>query len=273
MAIRSLLTAALLPLPLTPAVAITPGNPGVGDVRLSIDAAGPAQTISPLIYGINGSTRPSGLTGVRLGGNRWTGYNWETNNSNAGADFFHVNEEFLTNSFGQITPRGEAVGRALTEAATLGAATNVTVPIAGYVSADANGTVTPVQTAPSSRWHEVRTRKSSVYPGVPLSTSPSLNDSYVFTDEFVNWVEANRVGGQQVNYLLDNEPSLWDDTHPYLWGTTGPTFAEVGARSIDTASAIKDTAPGAKVLGGVTFGWSGMQSLQGAPDFLAQVAS
>ncbi len=47
----------------------------------------------------------------------------------------------------------------------------------------------------------------------------------------------------------------------------------MGQRSIETASVIKDLAPDAKVLGGVTFGWSGMQSLQDAPDFLQQVAA
>ncbi len=207
-AISTTLTASL------PANAIVPDDPGPGHVAFTINAGGPAQPISPRIYGVNGRLRPSGLSGVRLGGNRWTGYNWETNNSNAGEDFFHVNDEFLTNSFGQITPPGEAVRRTLADAASFGGYTAVTVPMAGYVSGDAGGTVTPQQTAPSSRWNELRYRKSSVYPGEPLSLSPNLNDNYAFTDEFVNWVESSRQGGQEVMYLLDNEPSLWENTHP-----------------------------------------------------------
>ena len=98
-----------------------------------------------------------------------------------------------------------------------------------------------------------------------------MNDNYDFTDEFVNWVESQRTNGQQVNYLLDNEPSLWAETHPRLYGTTGATFADIGQRSIETASVIKDLNPDAKVLGGVTFGWTGAQSLQNAPDFNEQV--
>lgn len=250
--------------------AITPDDPGPGDVAFTIDA-GTSQPISPLIYGVNGSLRPSGVTGIRLGGNRWTGYNWETNNSNAGSDYFHVNDQFLTGAFGQTTSPGAAVLPTLQETASLDATANVTVPMAGYVSADQNGTVAPAQTAPSSRWHEIRSRKETVYPGSSLSLSPNLNDNYVFTDEFVNWVESNRQNGQQVNYLLDNEPALWTETHPYLYGPTKATFADVGQKSIDTATVIKDLNPNAKVLGGVTFGWSGMQTLQDAPDFDQQV--
>ncbi|MEN1678830.1 MAG: glycoside hydrolase family 44 protein [Planctomycetota bacterium] len=266
------LSAAVVYLPAN-AHAVQPGDPGPADVTFTINAAAAGTPISPLIYGVNGSLRPSGVQAVRLGGNRWTGYNWETNNSNAGADFFHYNDGFLVNRFpNPDSPPGEAVRPALQEMASLGGATGVTVPMAGYVSADDDQEVFPSQTAPSSRWHELVPRKQAIYPGQSLSLTPDRNDSYVFTDEFVNWVESNRQGGQQVNYFLDNEPSLWDNTHPYLYGSTAPTFADIGQRSIETASVIKDVAPDAKVLGGVTFGWSGMQTLQDAPDFLAQVA-
>ena len=254
------------------ASAITPDNPGAGDVAFTIDATSGGQAISPKIYGVNGSLRPSGLTGARLGGNRWTGYNWETNNSNAGSDFFHYNDGNLVNRFpNPNSPPGDAVRPTLQDMASRGGYTNVTVPMAGYVSADDDQEVFPSQTAPSSRWHELRNRKSSVYPGSSLSLSPNLNDNFVFTDEFINWVESSRVGGQEVLYTLDNEPGLWSETHPRLFGTTGVTFAELGQKSIETASTIKDVAPDAKVLGGVTFGWSAMQSLQGAPDFNQQV--
>lgn len=252
--------------------AIEPDDPGPGDVAFSINAEN-SQPISPWIYGVNGSLRPSGLTGLRLGGNRWTGYNWETNDSNAGSDYFHSSDQFLTGAYGQTTDPGQAVLPTLQESAAIGAVANLTIPMAGYVSADQTGTVTPGEAAPSSRWNELRNQKASVYPGAALSLTPDLTDNYVFADEFVNWIESSRQPGQQIHYLLDNEPALWDDTHPYLYGSTGPTFADVGQRSIDTASTIKDVAPDAIVLGGVTFGWSGMQTLGDAPDFLTQVAS
>ena len=50
--------------------------------------------ISPYIYGMNlrkefSHTSEDYSTMVRLGGNRLTGYNWENNASNAGADWHH----------------------------------------------------------------------------------------------------------------------------------------------------------------------------------------
>ncbi|MEO0529937.1 MAG: glycoside hydrolase family 44 protein [Planctomycetota bacterium] len=241
-----------------------------GEVAFTIDATGGGTPISPNIYGVNGNLRPSGVASLRLGGNRWTGYNWETNSSNAGFDFQHYSDLNLV-GFQPNTPPGQAVLPTLQEGAGRGAAVNVTVPIAGYVAADNNQEVFVGQTAPSSRWHEVVARKSTIYPDSSLGGAPNEADGFVFTDEFVHWVESNRQSGREVLYTLDNEPGLWDFTHPRLYGPTNPTFADVGAKSIAHASAIKDVAPDAPVLGGVTFGWSGMVNLDNAPDFNSQV--
>ena len=40
----------------TPPPPITPGNPGASDVQFTVNAAQIDHTISPLIYGINGTT-------------------------------------------------------------------------------------------------------------------------------------------------------------------------------------------------------------------------
>ena len=80
---------------------------GDGDIRCAANGkhvtvtVTPSSThaISPYIYGVNNantsgvyptgtaSALPSNLTFDRLGGNRLTAYNWETNASNAGSDF------------------------------------------------------------------------------------------------------------------------------------------------------------------------------------------
>ncbi|HXN94962.1 MAG TPA: hypothetical protein VN879_10675, partial [Candidatus Acidoferrales bacterium] len=76
----------------------TPANV-TADVTITID---PAKTklISPYIYGINFYNGVSGappmLTFDRAGGNRWTAYNWETNASNAGSDYFYQNDSYLS---------------------------------------------------------------------------------------------------------------------------------------------------------------------------------
>ncbi len=271
--------------------AITPDDPGPADVRFTVDSTGGTRPISPYIYGMNffsGSSLTNPVTLDRLGGNRWTGYNWETNASNAGADWYHHSDNYLVGGASN-TPPGQAVRPALQAAAANDRALVVTVPMAGYVSADANGTVDETQTAPSARWREVAAKKSSIYPGAELSLAPNKTDGYVFTDEFVHWVESTRQGDQTVFYSLDNEPGLWGEPLPLGWqsgdppgGTVvqpsdggrthplihpyAPTFAEMKAKTIAHASAIKDVNPDAVVFGGVAYGWNEFTTLQDAPD-------
>src|SRR4051812_2303536 len=176
------------------------------DVTFSVNTSQDVHSISPFIYGanqFNTSTAPVNLGLQRLGGNRWTGYNWETNYSNAGTDYLNNSDLYLTD--GQVRPAGGAVTPALQPAATHGYALSVTVPIAGYVAADANGPVSAAQVAPSSRWKQVVAKKSSIAGQPALSTTPNPSDGYVFTDEFAYWVEHTKQAGQQVFYTLDNE--------------------------------------------------------------------
>jgi hypothetical protein len=262
-----------------------PGDPGPGDVSFAIDSGQNDRAISPYIYGMNffaGSSLTNPVTLDRLGGNRWSAYNWETNASNAGRDYYHHSDYYL----GSGAP-GNAVLGSLNAAAANDRGLVVTVPMAGYVSADANGTVDETEVAPSSRWHEVVPKKSTIYPGSSLSLAPNETDDYVFTDEFVNWVENTKQPGQQVFYSLDNEPALWGAPLPPGWqsGIEGvlnpspegrthplihpyaPTFTEMRDKTIANASAIKDVNPNAVVFGGVGYGYAEFTSLQGAPDF------
>lgn len=293
--LRLLLASILLGLLLSHgAGAITPDDPGTGDVLLSIDYAQSVKPISPYIYGMNsffnglptGTYSGPAIALDRLGGNRWTGYNWETNFSNAGRDYYHVNDRYLV-QFQNNTPPGEAVRPSLVSANTHNRAVLVTVPTAGYVSADDYGTVDETEVAPSSRWHELYSKKDTIYPGSSLSLTPNENDNYVFTDEFVNWVENTRDPSVPVFYGLDNEPALWGEKLPPGWqsGDAGndiypspegrthplihpfePTFSELRSKVIDHASAIKDVAPNALVFGPTTYGWGAFDTLQDAPD-------
>jgi hypothetical protein len=165
--------------------------------------------------------------------------------------------------------------------------------MAGYVAADANGTVDETQIAPSSRWREVVAKKATIYPGSPLSTNPNKTDGYVFTDEFVHWAESAKQAGQPLWYSLDNEPGLWGEPLPPGWqsgsppnpccnpangvnpspeGRThptihpyAPTFNEMRDKTIAHASAIKDVSPDTLVFGGVGYGWNEFTTLQDAP--------
>jgi hypothetical protein len=103
-------------------------------VHFTVDPSQNVHPISRFIYGINQSFAGAYAndTFTRLGGNRWTAYNWENNASNAGSDFQYQNDGFLSNS---NTP-GAAVSPEIVDAANHNAGILVTVPMNGYVSAD-----------------------------------------------------------------------------------------------------------------------------------------
>lgn len=83
-----------------PADLVEPGDPGPGDITLTIRADQDPRPISPWIYGTNQVLDLSSVRLVRQGGNRMTADNWENNASNAGADYLHQNDGFLESTLG-----------------------------------------------------------------------------------------------------------------------------------------------------------------------------
>src|SRR5438477_10651618 len=68
------------------------------DIQIRIDDSHGRHAISPYIYGSNQADwtgAGKGLTLTRVGGNRLTAYNWETNASNAGNDYHVQNNGYL----------------------------------------------------------------------------------------------------------------------------------------------------------------------------------
>ena len=90
-----------------PALAIVPDDPGPAAVRFTINSGENIRSISPYIYGSN-SSEITNRTFDRSGGNRMTGYNWENNASNAGADWYHHSDYGLANGQANAPP-GSAV--------------------------------------------------------------------------------------------------------------------------------------------------------------------
>jgi hypothetical protein len=240
---------------------VTPGDPGAVDVRLTVDLFdGAGRPISPLIYGSN---NPRGLATnrqsvVRLGGNRWTAYNWENNASNAGSDWLFQNDNHLSPSDSPAA----AVVPTIDQAQANGAAVVVTVPIVDHVSADKNGGGDVRNSGPnylSTRFRQNRSTKGSAF-----SANPDSTDGFVYQDEFVNWLKTNR-GGADILFSLDNEPDLWSHTHAEVHPQK-LTYQELIDRNKDYAAAIKRVWPSALVTGPVNYGYNGFISLQDAPD-------
>jgi hypothetical protein len=258
---------------------IPPSTPPASQVNFAIDSTQDVRAISRFIYGMNGWSavgRPANLTLSRSGGNRMTAYNWETNDSNAGSDYFNQNDDFLG---GGTTPNG-AVGPGIVAARNAGAGMVVTMPTIGYVSADHLGGL-DVNNTPNyltTRFKVSRPRKSSAF----STTAGALtSDAFVNQDEYINFLnvtypDAFASTTTPIMINLDNEVDLWAFTHARLRGdATSPvtsqagtkiTYAEVVQLSVDYASAAKDVNPAVQILGPVNYGWGGYTDLQGAPD-------
>jgi hypothetical protein len=250
-------SAALLSVALLPAVALS-------QVSGTINGTSNVKPISPLIYGSNDAVIPG--TSDRLGGNRWSAYNWENNASNAGTDFQNQNDAYLVRNLpaAQQNAPGAAVLGTINANRTNGRGTVLTVPILGYAAADKNGGGDVINTPNylQARFKQVAARK----PGGSLSLTPDTTDDFVYTDEFVNFVKSSRGANQSILYNLDNEPDLWNQTHPRIHPGK-VTYDELVSKNVAHAQAIKAVDPAAKVLGAVNYGWDGYRNLQLAPDY------
>ncbi len=241
------------------------------DVNFSIDISRDTSAISPYIYGINASNVDPGVgyTARRLGGNRMTGYNWENNASNAGSDWQQSSDDYMTYVFGIPSSRAKIPGITLTAfhdtSLVHGSYTLLTLPAAGYVSRDKDGTVDSAETAPSYRWRRVRNFK-----GAPFVTTPDTADSNVYVDEEVNFL-VSRYGPASGptgvrGYDIDNEPALWSSTHPRIHPTQ-TLCKELIGKVAAAARAVKSVDPSAEVFGGVFYGFNEYYSFQSAPDW------
>jgi hypothetical protein len=238
------------------------------DVTFTVDAKRDVIPISRYIYGINeyavGGTAFPNVPFRRVGGNRWTAYNWENNASNAGSDFIFQNDDYLG---GGNTPGG-AVIAAIKNAASRSAGILLTVPTNGYVAADKKGDG-DVRNTPN--YLKVRFRQSKPRKGSAFTLPPNTADAYVYQDEFVHWAKTNFPDGAKAGtktpiwFSLDNEPDLWAETHLEVHPAKA-TYAEMVQKATDYAKAIKAVMPNSLVFGPANYGWYGMVRLQDAPD-------
>lgn len=239
------------------------------DVDVTVTLDGPRKAISPYIYGINdaGVLDKVTTTAVRQGGNRYSGYNWENNYSNAGSDWKHSSDTYLTTGYSkELAATPGACALHLSEDCVKH---NIpykmaTIQMAGYVSADADGAVAEDEAAPSARWKQVKASK-----GADFSLTPDTTDDYVYMDEYVNYL-VNKLGDASTEtgingYNLDNEPSLWSSTHK-LMHPEKTTYKEMVDKSTEYAAAIKAVDPKAEVFGLALFGFGAYTQFNDAPD-------
>jgi hypothetical protein len=241
-------------------------TPVTPDVTITIDPA-TTHTISPWIYGGNWveswQNAPRNMTLGRMGGNRWTAYNWENNYSNAGSDWYYSNDNYLSNS----TTPAEAVRAGIAEDQSQGRGSMMTIQLQGYVSADGSGNVDmglSLATRLATRFKPVVFKKGSAF-----TLTPSPSDGSVYMDEFL-WALNQKVPGNIFSagatlptfVELDNEPELWPSTHEEIQGTTAITSTNYIARTINLSKALKDQFPDLQLFGPVHYGFNGIYNWQ-----------
>lgn len=226
----------------------------------------PLSEISPFIYGMNlrkdfSHTVEDHSTLVRLGGNRMTGYNWENNASNAGSDWHHSSDNHIPNQMVKGSDSnfaGSVASIFISNCLNNNQRPLFTIPICYYVAADKKGEVAE---GDMTRWLPNKPMKPT-----PFSSEPDLNDGVVYADECVNFI-ANVCGAKgKVAYSLDNEPDLWQSTHPRIC-PTHISCQDFLDRTIDYAKAIKNVDLNAEIYGFASFGYSGYNTFSNASDW------
>ncbi|MCD8107952.1 MAG: glycoside hydrolase family 44 protein [Oscillospiraceae bacterium] len=231
------------------------------DMNIVIDFTEETKEISPYIYGVNQYGNEDNLgeanfTAIRQGGNRLTAYNWETNASNAGADWYHSSDSNLSDS----DEPADIVRTLSQEAKENGIVYKLTtLQMAGYVAADKSGQVSEENTAPSERFNEVRFRSEGEFPD-----TPDLTDGVVYMDEYVNYIinmlgdSTSKTGIQ--GYSLDNEPALWSGTHSRIHPDP-VTIEELCTKSAELAAVVKELDPNAEIFGPALYGYTAYDHL------------
>lgn len=225
--------------------------------------SGEEKPISPYIYGINdgASFKKVSPKSIRFGGNRTTGYNWENNKSNAGTDWYNQTDDYLIrNVRSNLKQKPAAAALNVSQDAVENNVpyTLLTLPMAGYV-AKTDGQKSVGDGPRLGDWCKVVNKK-----GRPLSLTPDLKDDYVYIDEYLNYL-GKTIGNSKSNsgfkgYALDNEPALWEHTHPVIHNNSVEA-EELIAKSIDLAKTVKDFDKDADVFGPALFGYSAYDSL------------
>jgi hypothetical protein len=244
-------------------------------IVLRVNPGATGHAISPNIYGINVDadspkcSNDSARFGLcRLGGSRYSTYNWENNASNAGNALCYQNDGALGSSNDPGLPATNLLSDAAGKASAL-----LTIPIIDYVAADKNGGSAtgctgdvrgPNPTPGDTAYLNTRFKRNRAVKGSAFTLTPDTSDAFVNQDEFVNFVR-DRAAGAPVMFGLDNEPGVWRATHPEAY-LSDPTYADVVARNIEYATMLRATWPEAKVLGYVGYGWNDFINLQAAPD-------
>ena len=224
------------------------------NVQLAISCRKPTHPIDPAIYGSAQGDWASGQTGERVGGNPTTRFNWDLGVWNIANDWYFENTKAV--DLHQILDNGSKRG----------SPTAVTVPIIGWVAKDSVSVGFPrAKFAQQRKFDPYRAEAgdghradgSMITPGPPTQTSVAASPELIgrWIAALRNRDRANGTHSVQM-YILDNEPSLWNETHhdvhPEPLG-----YDELLDRTLRYATAIRKADPDARIAGPAEWGYLG----------------
>lgn len=241
----------------------------VNGPQLSVNAALDRHAISPDIYGMNtygvdaAFAQELHIPVERWGGDATSRYNWQTDTSNAGFDWY-----FMGGGKTNPTPSGDA-DAFIQKTISAGGKAVLTVPLMNYIDkgGDANCSF------PVSKYGQQQSTNPYVHPNGDSCGNSLKPDGSQIQDTNIAWNNvANSPAYQQqwvqhllktfgsaanggVNiYQMDNEPSGWGNTHRDIHpGSTG--YDELVNKTYQYAAMIKSVDSSANILGPSDFGY------------------
>lgn len=241
-----------------------------GAVTVAVDVAQSRQAINPNVYGVAYAT-PAQLADLnaplnRYGGNNTTRYNWQINADNRGQDWYF---QSIPESSATAGKRGDDF---ITDAKSAGAEAALTIPTIGWVArlganraklASYSIAKYGPQTGNDAQWmpdagNGIRASDGARITWNDQADANTPNNSTIqrgwINHLVTRWGVA--VNGGLKYYILDNEPSLWHETHRDVHAT-GATMDEVRDYMLAYAREVKNADPGAWVIGPEEWGWLG----------------
>jgi hypothetical protein len=239
---------------------------------VNVDAAAHRHAINRNIYGIAYGDSHD-MTTLNAPLNRWGGdatsrYNWQIDAHSAGADWY-----FETYSDGSGTPAGSADAYVATTRANPGAEPLFTIPMIDWLanlgpnrttlegfSVKKYGPQTATDPYNSDSGNGVSsatgqdiTGNSPTDTGVPNTTTIQQG----WLQDFVSTFGSASTSTGIKYYILDNEPSLWYQTHRDVHPNPA-NYQEMYDKIVAYASVIRAADPAAKIVGPEEWSWWAM---------------
>lgn len=257
-------------------------------VKLELDSsADAARPISDLIYGTSAWVpRPEDTKLAfplrRIGGNSMSRYNYKVNATNSGADWFYrgAGLPYLTrSSAGRVDEHGRELSMTdywALEQHDTDRDLLLTIPMMGWVTKDRDlhwgypvHRYGPQKAVESDESHKGAGNGLDLKGRPILAGDATLTSIRVGPDFVADWIRhlhtvtgRNAAKGGVRLVALDNEPSIWHQTHQDIrYGDPslsphGPVgFDEIWSRTVAYASQIKKADPAIQILGPDAWGW------------------